>query len=291
MAFLDVLVSGLLLGGVYALVALGLNLVFGVVQVVNFAHGEFVMLGMYGAYLAKAQWGLDPYVSVLLVTPLAFLLGVVVQRLLIEPLLDEPLMQIFATFGLVILFQNIVLAITTGVPRSVRTASSSSNLDLGVAVSVPRLVILVLATLLAVALIAFLRRTTLGTAVRAVSQDRATARLMGIDVSRTYMLTFGLATALAAIAGALLAPVYTATPSIGFNFILPAFAVVVLGGLGSVPGAYVGGLIVGVVEALAGYYLDASLKQAFWFALFFIVLVVRPSGLLGRPVGRTGATA
>lgn len=282
MDFFNVLVSGLLLGGIYAMVALGLNLVFGVIRVVNFAHGEFVMLGMYGAYLAKVELGLDPYVAVLIVAPASFLLGVVVQKLLIEPLLDEPLMQIFATFGLVILFQNSVLALTRGVPKSVRTEASNATLDLGVAVSVPRLIIFVLATALALALVWFLRRTTFGTAVRAVSQDRATARLMGIDVNRTYVLVFGLATALAGVAGVLLAPVYTATPSVGFNFILPAFAVVILGGLGSVPGAYVGGILVGLAEAFAGYYLDSALKQAIWFTLFLAVLVLRPAGLFGR---------
>lgn len=288
MPFFDVVTTGILLGGTYALVALGLNLVFGVIQVVNFAHGEFVMLGMFAAYLAKSQWGIDPYVSVFLIAPIAFVLGAIVQKLLIEPLLDQPMMQVFATFGLVILFQNIVLALTSGVPRSVRTASSSSTLDIGVIVSVPRLIVLVVATLLAVGLVVLLKRTIFGTAIRAVSQDRATARLMGINVSRTYVVVFGLSIALAAMAGALLSPVYTATPSIGFSFILPAFAVVVLGGLGSVPGAYVGGMIVGLVEAFAGYYLDSSLKQAVWFALFFIVLVVKPSGLMG---GRGAATA
>jgi branched-chain amino acid transport system permease protein len=288
MPFFDVVTTGILLGGTYALVALGLNLVFGVVQVVNFAHGEFVMLGMYSAYLAKTQWGIDPYLSVFVIAPIAFVLGAVVQKLLIEPLLDQPMMQVFATFGLVILFQNIVLALSSGVPRSVRTASSSSTIDIGVIISVPRLIVLAVATVLAVGLVVLLKRTIFGTAIRAVSQDRATARLMGINVSRTYVVVFGLSIALAAVAGALLSPVYTATPSIGFSFILPAFAVVVLGGLGSVPGAYVGGMIVGLVEAFAGYYLDSSLKQAVWFALFFVVLVVKPSGLMG---GRGAATA
>lgn len=288
MAFFDVVTTGILLGGTYALVALGLNLVFGVIQVVNFAHGEFVMLGMFGAYLANTQFGIDPYLSVLVIAPLAFVLGAVVQKLLIEPLLDQPMMQVFATFGLVILFENIVLALTNGVPRSVRTGSSASTIDIGVIISVPRLIILVVATLLAVGLMVWLHRTLFGTAVRAVSQDRSTARLMGINVTRTYMIVFGVSIALAAAAGVLLSPVYTATPSVGFSFILPAFAVVVLGGLGSVPGAYVGGMIVGLVEAFAGYYLDSSLKQAIWFALFFLVLVVKPSGLMG---GRGAAMA
>jgi branched-chain amino acid transport system permease protein len=191
-------------------------------------------------------------------------------------------MQIFATFGLVILFQNAVVALTRGEAKSVRTAASGASLDLGVAVSVPRLIVLVVATALAIGLVLFLRRSTFGVAMRAVSQDRSTARLMGIDVKRTYLVTFGAAAALAFVAGALLAPVYTATPSIGFQFIMPAFAVVVLGGLGSVAGSYLGGMIVGVVEALSGYYLDPALKQAIWFTLFLVALVFMPAGLLGQ---------
>jgi branched-chain amino acid transport system permease protein len=283
MDVVDVLVTGVLLGGIYALVSIGLTLIFGVIQVVNFAQGEFVMLGMYGAFYANQWWGLDPYVSILVVGPATFLLGLVIQRLIIQPLLDEPVMQIFATFGLVILLQNSVLASTEGVPRTTRTSYSTSVIDAGFAtLSVPRVVVLVFAVGVAVALVVFLRRTMLGTAIRAVAHDRMAARLMGIDVERVYMFTFGLGVALAAIAGAMLAPIYTVTPAIGFNFILPAFAVVILGGLGSIPGALLGGLVVGVVESFSGFYLDPSLKQAIWFALFIAVLVIRPSGLLGR---------
>ena len=284
MDLLVIIVSGILLGGIYALVAVGLNLVFGVIRVVNFAHGELVMLGMYGAYFASRVWGLDPYVSSwLVVAPAGFLLGLFIQRFVVQRLLQEPLMQMFATFGLLILLENIVLTLTRGEPKTLRTSASSATFGvLDVAVSVPRAITLVVATMLTIALVLFLRRTITGTAMRAISQDRATAALMGINVRRTYVLTFGASAALAALAGALLAPVYTATPSIGFSFVLPAFAVVVLGGLGSVVGSFVGGLIVGVVEALSGYYLDPSLKQAVWFSLFLAALVVRPAGLFGQ---------
>jgi branched-chain amino acid transport system permease protein len=281
--FLTILVSGVLLGAIYALVSVGLNLIFGVTRVVNFAQGEFVMFGMYGAYLGRAVLGLDPYVSAFVVAPLTFLLGVVVQRLIIQPLVEQQSMQMFATFGLLILMQNLVLMLTGGAAKSVRTSYSGSSLEVaGISVSVPRLVIFVLTTALTAALVVFLQRTMTGTAIRAVSQDRQAARLMGIDVERTYLLTFGLGAALAGVAGVLLAPLFTLTPEIGFSFILPAFAVVILGGLGSVVGAYVGGIAVGVIEALAGFYLDPSLKQTFWFVLFVAVLVVRPAGLLGR---------
>jgi branched-chain amino acid transport system permease protein len=278
-----ILVTGVLVGGIYALVAIGLNLVFGVIRVVNFAHGEFLMLGMYAAYLAST-WGLSPYVSSwLLVAPAGFLLGMAVQRFVIQRLLDNQLMQMFATFGLIIVFQNAVLAVTRGEPKSTRTAASTATLDVfGVAVSVPRLIVLLVAIALTFVLVVFLKRTISGTAMRAVAQDRNTAALMGINVHRVYLLTFGLSASLAAVAGALLAPVYTATPSIGFQFVLPAFAVVVLGGLGSVPGSLVGGLLVGVVEQLSGFYLDPALKQAVWFTLFVVALVFRPQGLFGQ---------
>jgi branched-chain amino acid transport system permease protein len=283
MDLLVILVTGLLVGGIYALVAIGLNLVFGVIRVVNFAHGEFLMLGMYGAYLAST-WGLSPYVSSwLLVAPAGFLLGLLVQRFIIQRLLDNQLMQMFATFGLIIVFQNVVLAFTRGEPKSTRSSASTATMDVfGVAVSVPRLIILVFAIVLTGVFVVYLRRTVGGTAMRAVAQDRNTAALMGINVHRVYMLTFGVSASLAAVAGALLSPVYTATPSIGFQFVLPAFAVVVLGGLGSVPGSLVGGLLVGVVEQLSGFYLDPALKQAVWFTLFIIALVFRPAGLFGQ---------
>lgn len=283
MDLLVILVTGVLVGGIYALVAIGLNLVFGVIRVVNFAHGEFLMLGMYGAYLAST-WGLSPYVSSwLLVAPAGFLLGLVVQRLVIQRLLENQLMQMFATFGLIIVFQNGVLTLTGGEPKSTRTSASTATFDVfGVAVSVPRLIILVVAILLTVGFVIFLRRTVGGTAMRAVAQDRNTAALMGINVNRVYLLTFGLSAALAALAGALLSPVYSATPSIGFQFVLPAFAVVVLGGLGSVPGSLAGGILVGVVEQLSGYFLDPALKQAVWFTLFVVALVFRPQGMFGQ---------
>lgn len=284
MEVLTVIISGLLVGGIYAIVAIGLNVAFGVVRVVNFAHGEMVMIGMYVAYFAWTAWGIDPYVSSLFIAiPLGFLLGYLIQRLVIQRLLKEPLMQMFATFGLLIFFENVVLAITRGEPKTLRTPLSSATLDLfGVSISVTRLIVLGVAIVVTLILVLFLRRTLHGTAVRAVSQDRATASLMGINVNRLYLVAFGVSGALALMAGTLLAPIYTATPSIGFSFVLPAFAVVVLGGLGSITGSLVGGLIVGVIEALSGYFLDPALKQAVWFTLFLAVLVIRPAGLFGQ---------
>ena len=253
---LHILVVGILLGGIYGLVSIGLNLIFGVIRVVNFAHGELVMLGMYGAFLAYSLLGLDPYLSIALVLPALFVFGLIIQRLIIQPLQSESMMQMFATFALLTILQNVVLAITRGEGYSVPTKVAALGVELGdIRVSATRLIILVAVTAIAVALHFFLQRTLIGKSIRAVTQDRQAARLMGINVERTFMVTFGIGAALAGLAGVLIAPIYTLSPGIGGNFILAAFA---------------------------GYYIDPELKQAIWFLIFLAVLVVRPTGLFGQ---------
>lgn len=280
---LNVLVVGILLGGIYGLVSIGLNLIFGVIRIVNFAQGELVMLGMYGAFLCYSMLGLDPYVSTMIVVPAMFLFGVIVQRVVIQPLQAESSMQIFATFGLLTVLQNVVLVFTRGEGYSVPSTVASFGIAIGeIRITGTRLIILIAVTAIAVLLHLFLQRTLIGKSIRAVTQDRQAARLMGINVERTFIITFGIGSALAGLAGALIAPIYTLSPGIGGNFILAAFAVVVLGGLGSVAGAWAGGMIVGIVEAFAGYYIDPELKQAIWFLIFLLVLVVKPTGLFGQ---------
>jgi branched-chain amino acid transport system permease protein len=281
--FLGVLAFGVLLGGIYGLVGIGLNLIFGVVRILNFAHGELIMISMYSTYYIYATLGLDPYLALLLVAPALFLVGVIIQRVIMQPLQTEPMMQMFATFGLLMILQNVVLAITRGVALNVNSPIGAQVLSVGdLRLSVPRLIIFAATTLLTVALQMFLNRTITGKAIRAVTQDRRAARVVGINVERTYVLAFGAGAALTGIAGALLAPIYTLSPTIGQDFIFAAFAVVVLGGLGSLWGAYIGGLVIGVTEAMAGYYIDPALKSAVWFTIFIVVLIVRPSGLFGR---------
>ena len=231
--FFNILLSGILLGGIYSLVSIGLNLIFGVVRIVNFAQGELVMLAMYATFFCFAKFGIGPYYAVFLVAPLMFLLGLGVQRLVLQPLQNEPMMQIFATFGLLILFENSVLAITRGEGYSLAGAYSSTVIEVfGLRASVARVIVFIATSAIALGLMLFLSRTMAGKAIRAVIQDRQSARLMGINVSRTYLLTFALGSALAGVAGALLAPIYTLSPYIGGNFILAAFAVVVLGEIG-----------------------------------------------------------
>ena len=280
---LSVLAFGLLLGGIYGLVGVGVNLIFGVVRIVNFAHGELIMVSMYLTYYFNHQFGLSPYLAILIVTPAMFLLGAAIQRLIMQPLQSEPMMQMFATFGLLMIFQNSVLALTRGETLNVVSPAAAEALTLGsVRLGAGRLAVFVVSTALTLGLYLFLQATMRGKAIRALTQDRRAARGMGINVEQTYVLTFGIGAALTGIGGALLSPIYTLTPEIGQDFILAAFAVVVLGGLGSVWGAYIGGLTIGVIEAMAGFYVDPALKSAIWFAVFVIVLIVRPAGLLGQ---------
>jgi branched-chain amino acid transport system permease protein len=281
--FFRVLVIALLLGGIYGLVAMGLSLIFGVIRVVNFAQGELVMFGMYGAFFANQVFGLNVYLTLLIVVPVLFVIGVLIQRLVIQPLRDEAAMQLLATFGLLILFQSAVLAATRGDTYTLRDPFARDTFTLGPAIiDNGRLVILVVTTVIALSLRQVIQSTTFGRSIRAVTEDRDAARLMGVNVERAFLITFGIGAALAGVAGVLLAPVYSITPQIGGNFIFAAFAVVVVGGLGSVTGAYVGGFLIGAVEAFSGFYLDPTLGTAFYFLVFLVVLVVRPAGLFGR---------
>jgi branched-chain amino acid transport system permease protein len=288
--FTQVLISGILVGGIYALITVGVTFVFGVMNVVNFAHGEFVMFGGYFAYFLSLA-GVNLWVSLILAIPLSFLAGMVLQRLLIRPLQDHQLMQIFGTFGLLLLMQNFVLIITSGQPKSINDSYSQAAINIGsVAISVPQLVVFLVATALTIGLRMFLRRTVVGTAIRAVSTDKRAARLMGINVEMLYMITMGIGITLAGIGGVLLAPVYSLTPEFGFSFMLPAFVAAILGGMGSIPGAYIGGLIIGILEGVIGYYLAPSLGEAAAFLVLIIVLVVRPWGLLGSRAQAERAT-
>jgi len=281
--FFRILVIALLLGGIYGLVAMGLSLIFGVIRVVNFAQGELVMLGMYGAYFTNRELGLNVYLTVFVVVPVLFVIGVLIQRLVIQPLRNESAMQLLATFGLLILFQSVVLAATKGDTYTLRDPFArdtfklySANIDYG------RLMIIVVTTAIAIGLHQVIQKTSFGRSMRAVTEDRDAARLMGVNVERTFLFTFGIGAALAGIAGVMLAPVYSITPEVGGNFIFAAFAVVVIGGLGSTTGAYVGGFLIGAVDAFTGYYIDPTLGTAFYFVVFLVVLVVRPAGLFGR---------
>src|SRR5215211_2856335 len=242
--FIQVAVSGLLIGGVYALLSIGLTLIFGVVRIINFAHGELMMLAMYLTFWLHVAYGVDPYLSIVAVAPAMFAVGVAIQRLVIQPILEAPpLMKVFATVGLFIALQNLALMLFTADFRTIQTPYASASLRLGaIRVSLPRLYAFLFAIVLILVLWAFLRFTLTSKALRAVAENRGTAALMGIRVRRLYLLAFGLGAAVTGVAGALLMPFSYVFPSIGSIYTLVAFVVVVLGGMGSMLGAFFGGL-------------------------------------------------
>lgn len=281
---LQITANGLLLGGLYALLAVGLTLIFGVLRVVNFAHAEFMMLGMYGAYWLWARWGIDPYLAAIVVVPAVFVLGVVVSRVIVERSINAPdVTVVFATLGLSIALQNLALSLWSADIRSVSTVYSSAVIVWqGVRLSVPMLVSFSLAMLLALALGWFLRSTMMGKAIQAVAQQRQAAALMGIDVRRVYRLTYAVAVAAAALTGVLLAPMFSIFPRVGQSYIVKVFVIVVLGGLGSVPGAVLAALFAGVMEAMTGFFIGSAWAELVFFVVFLLLLILRPQGFLGR---------
>ncbi len=284
---LQVAISGLLVGGVYALISIGLTLIFGVTRIINFAHGELLMVAMYATFWLFQLFALDPYIALAVVTPLLFLVGLIVHRIVIQPILGAPpLMQIFATVGLSVALQNGALLLWKADYRTIRTTYSTAVVEVGgLFISLPRLVAFLIAMALAAALFLFLTKTPLGKAIRATAQDRKAAMLMGVDVHRIYLLSFGIGTACVGVAGALLMPVYYTFPTVGTYFVLTAFVVVVLGGMGNMVGAFLGGLIIGLVEAFSGFLIAPALKEAVYFILFILVLLLKPSGLFGMGRG------
>lgn len=292
MTLLQTLISGLLLGGIYALISMGLNLILGVVRIINFAHGELLMIAMYLSFLFYATMGMDPYISAILVIGCLFLLGVIIQRIMIQPILDTPAStKIFATLGLSIALQNLALMVLSADHFTVQTSYQSSVIQLGsLAISIPRLVAFGVAILVATGLYLFLQRTMTGKAIRAVAMQKQAAYLMGVNVKRIYLLAFGIGSALVGLAGAMLMPIYSVYPTIGTSFVLIAFVVVVLGGMGSMFGAFYGGLIIGLVEAFAGVLVSPGLKEAVYFVIFILVLLLRPSGIfsLGKGAEEVG---
>jgi branched-chain amino acid transport system permease protein len=282
--FVELAISGLMLGGVYALISIGLTLIFGVLRVVNFAHGEFLMVGMFLAYWLFALAGVPVYLSALLSLPLFALFGYLVYRLVIGRTLGRgDVVQIFATVGLGVILQNTALVLWTGDFRTIRSPYSDALLRAGgVQVSVPLLVAFLVALAVTALLFVFLNRTLEGKAIRAVAQDPIAALSLAIDTNRVYLRAFTIGTCCVGLAGVLLAPSYPIFPAIGLNFGLVSYVVVVLGGLGSMVGALLGGLVIGLVEVVSGFFLGTELKQALYFLIFILVLIVRPQGLFGQ---------
>lgn len=283
--FLQTLISGILLGGIYCLVGLGLAVIFGVMRVINASHGDLIMIAMYISYFLHRHLGMDPLVSVVATAPCLFLLGVLMQRVFISRLRgayaeDNSLLL---TFGLGLVLANTVLLLFTADFRVVETPYSRAVWNIaGLSISIAYLGSFTMALVFTALLYLFFMRTDLGLAIRATTQNRMAAGLVGVDVARVSWLSFGLGAALAGVAGALLTPIFYLYPSVGGLFTIKAFEVVVLGGMGSITGTIVGGLALGIVESFGAVYISTGYKDAIGFIAFVLVLVFRPSGLVGR---------
>ena len=260
--FFQVLVNGLMLGGLFAIIGIGLTLIFGIVKVINFAHGEFLMVGMYAVFLITTALGVHPYMTAIAVIPLLFVLGMLTQHFLIRPLMkarDEHI-QIFVTVGL--------------------SSGLRTPLEIGpIRVLVGQLVVFAAAAVLVVGLTLYLNNTQFGRAIRAVAQNRTAAQLMGINVNRVYVVTFGLGAACVGLAASLIAPLYPTSQTVGTYFVLIAFVVVVLGGMGSITGAFLGAMVIGLIDSFSAYYIGSDLREVAVFTLFLLILILRPQGL------------
>ena len=278
------LASGILIGLIYALVAIGLTMIFGVMDIVNFAHGEFLMLGMYSAFWLFTLYALDPIVTLPLTILMLFAFGVILYKLVISRIANASMLsQIFTTFGIMYLLRGVAQFLWKPDYRTIENSSVSGTVHfLGLQVGEPQVVAGVGAVLVTAAIWWFLNHTRLGAALEATASDKEAARLMGIDSHRMFALAWGIGAACAGAAGGLLATFFPIFPDVGSTFILLAFVVVNLGGFGSVTGAFIAGILVGVIEVMGGLLIGPQYKMAIVLLLFLGVLMFRPQGLMGK---------
>jgi branched-chain amino acid transport system permease protein len=279
----QVAASGLLMGCAYALVAVGFTVVFGVMNIINFAHGHVAMAAMFASYVLNRYLGLDPYLAALCLFPAFLVVGGLLYRVAIAPAVGAShATQMLVTLGLLIVIENSANLIFGGDLRSVRSTLGEGSIHLGALVLPWSRLITATGSLLAImALWGFLKFTRFGTEIRAAASNELGARLVGIPIQRVFVQAFALSTAMAAFAGAMLVPFYLINPFVGYDFMLKAFVISIIGGLGSLPGAVLAGLLIGVVEALGDFYLTASYATAMVFGLLILVLLLRPAGLMG----------
>ena len=278
--------NGVTTGALYALIALGLTLIYGVLHIINFAHGALLMFGLYAVYYLNTRLGIDPYVALLIVPPAMFALGYGLQRGIIDKASqgrDENILLV--TLGLSIVIENLALFFFKSDTRIIDTPYSFETVEiLGAFMPLPKLFAFAGALVTAALLWVLMSKTDLGLAIRALAKERKGAQLVGIDIEHVFAVSFGLGIACLGVAACLLLPSYYVSPQVGNGFVLIAFTTVVLGGMGSFVGALIGGFIIGVVEALSGFFLGESLGQIGIFLIFILVLVFRPTGLLGHKV-------
>lgn len=281
---IQTLVSGLLIGLIYALVAIGLTMIFGVMDIINFSHGEFLMFGMYSSFWMYSLYALDPMFTLPLTALFLFALGVVIYKLVISKITNAPMVsQIFTTFGLMLLFRGIAQFLWKPDFRTIEKSMVSGSFSLaGIQVGAPQLTAGIGAILVTVGVYLFITKTRLGAALEATAADKEAARLMGIDSQKMFALAWGIGAACAGVAGGLLSTFFPIFPDVGANFILIAFVVVNLGGFGSIVGALIAGILVGVIEVMGGFLLGPQYKLAIVLVLFLAVLMFRPQGLMGK---------
>ena len=273
-----------MVGGIYGLISMGLTLIFGVMKIINFAHGEFFMLSMYGTFWLFHLLGIHPYLSVFLMVPIMFAIGLVTQRGLIQRLIDAPdIAQIFVTVGLSIALQNGVLFAWSADYRGIKIPFATKSLLLGgMNFSLSRLLVFGVTVGVMLFFLLFLKRTSLGRAMRATSQNWKAAWLMGVNIHKIYLIAFAIGSSCVGLAGAMIIPIYSVFPTVGSYFVLVAFVVVVLGGMGDIMGAFLAGLIVGLVETFSGFFLAPQLGPMVVFVFFVLILLFKPSGLMGK---------
>ena len=284
-SFFQSLANGILIAGLYAAVTLGLTLVLGVMGIVNFAHGELVMLGAYNTFWLFALFGIDPLLSLAISGVLLFFIGIGIYRFTIRPILkDPPLNQLLLTLGISIFLQNLAMILWKTDSRSVVTSYSGNSLHLGIVhIGFTRSMTFLMAVALTILLVLFLYKMRPGRAMRAVSENNTASWLIGINVQRTYLLAFGVASALAGVSGAMVSTIMYTFPMVGFKLSLKAFCILVLGGLGNIPGTLLGSLILGLTESFVGTYVPegSGWAEGISFILLIIILIIKPTGLAG----------
>ena len=284
MAITQIIVNGVLLGGLYACIAIGFSIIWGVMNLINLAHGSMIVLGAYITFLLSTQARIDPFLTIPFAGALLFLFGYLLQAFLINLIVRASVfMTLIFTFGLDMLMINILLVLFSADLRSLALPYAHETVRLaGFGIPVGRLIVFVLAIALTLALSLFLNRSRTGRAIKATSFDREAAALSGIDISRVYALTFAIGAMMAGMAGSLIAVIYSFSPVTGESFTMKSFVIVVLGGLGSIPGAILGGVVLGIAENLTSYLLDPGYRDAIGFGLLVLTLIVRREGLLGK---------
>lgn len=280
----QVLVSGLLMGFVYALVAIGLTLTWGVMDIINFAHGEFLMISMYSVFWMYALLKFDPFISLPIAAILTFLVSFLTYKLIIKRVINAPgLTALLATFGLSLFIRNLAQFLWTPNYRFVTTSLvADKKVSIGLAViGLPQLAAAIGSIIMTIIVFCFIQKTKTGRAIQATALDRDTAKLMGIDTERIYAITFGVSGACVGVAGALLATFFPVSPEAGSLYSILAFVIVALGGFGNIRGALYGGLIIGLAEALGGFFLGTQFKYAIVFLIYLLLIQIRPKGLFG----------